>query len=466
MDNKPFFRPTDASFRKSVAVVSGSKTAGAKIQDLEDDDKILKEVQGYVERINMSQVQSNGWICRSDDGVKYNCSISSELYTVPEGTTKKGYLYPKKKMRVTISVNPVKRKYTITEITDGFSNIKNWVKEDTITLAHNNAAVQVSSDSTKIAYNDATNDKKENSVSVDANGVSVNGDVKVNGKKVEDILKATMQDYLQLEAGNSLYTQCGNKIMIEQSYNIANLTLRDFEIDIAKSGKRICHIYDEDMWPATSKSYLALSDSLQTSDILKVNTSGDIYLYTSGEEGHRVFNTSVTWVTNLSDRKNVIEFGGSASCTCNCHQAGEVVNTVALNYCPMCKTFGHLVQIENKIKCESCNSEFCGVCGRNLKKECDTDKKLKGDASTITAKGEATCKCCDGKKIVEKRYMNYCPKCKKWNTLSENKRDDDKTDIKCSGCSSTYCIYCGALNTNETTCKKQETRLIYIGRIE
>ena len=42
---------------------------------------------------------------------------------------------------------------------------------------------------------------------------------------------------------------------------------------------------------------------------------------------------------------------------------------------------------------------------------------------------------------------------------------DKENDIKCSKCGATYCIFCGALNTSEATCKEQSTRLIFIERL-
>jgi hypothetical protein len=460
------FRPTNASFRKSVAVVSGSKTAGSKIQDLDDDDKVLKEVQGYVERINMSQVQSNGWICRSDDGVKYNCSISSELYTVPEGTTKKGYLYPKSKMTVTISINPVKRRYTIVAITDGFSNIKNWVKKDTIVVANNNSALQVSGDSAKLAYDDKDTSNEESSVTVSDGKVDINGQVSINGKDVDEILKGKLDNFYEEESSMSTYNKCKNGIIIEKIFNIANMTLTNTKVNIKKSGTKICHIFDENMWPSTTKSFRALTDDLTNLDVIKITNSGDVYIYTSGTEGKRVINTSITWVTNLADKKNVVKFKGTPTCKCDCGDKDTKYDTVILDYCPVCLTFGHIIEEDNKIKCESCDSEFCGVCGRYLKAVCkNTGNKLKGESSTIDATGNATCKCCGGNEKVHKEYMNYCPKCKTWDNLKSNTRKDKENDIKCSKCGATYCIFCGALNTSEATCKEQSTRLIFIERL-
>lgn len=460
--SKPFFRPTDASFKKSMGVISGSKSAGSKIQDLEDDEEIITEVDGYVERINMSQIQGNGWICRGKtDKKKYNCSISSELYTVPEGIEKKGYLYPKSEMAVVISVNPVKRKYVITEISGGFSSISNWTKSDTITMANKDSAVQVSSDSSKIA---TKTDDGENGVEVTKDGVNIYGEVMVNGEDIKDILNTTIQSYLEDENTPTIYNKCNNGIMIEKVSNIANMTLSDTQAYLTKAGKILCHIYNESLWPSTSKSFIALTDKAINLDAIKITSTGDIIAYTAGDDGDRIINTSITWITDLADKKNVVEFTGTPSCTCSCKtDYEEPFSTEAIDYCTMCKTFGHMVQDGNVLKCEACESKFCGVCGRYLKEVCgNTTRQLKSLTHTITSNGDKTCECCNGE-TVKKTYVNYCPKCKEWDVLKTNIKNK-KQEIKCSKCSTTFCGFCGSVNTNADTCKDHNTRLLFITR--
>ena len=460
---KPYFRPTDASFKKSMGVISGSKSAGSKIQDLEDDEEIISEVNGYVERINMSQIQGSGWICRgTTDNKKYNCSISSELYTVPEGTEKKGYLYPKSQMDVVISVNPVKRKYVITEISGGFSDVSNWTKSDTITVANKNSAVQVGSDSSKIA---TKTDDGENGVEVTKDGVNIYGEVMLNGKDIKDILNTTIQSYLEDETSSVTYNKCSNGIMIEKVSNIANMTLSDTKAYLTKSGKILCHIYNENMWPSTSKSFIALTDNVINLDAIKITRNGDIIAYTAGDDGDRIINTSITWITDLADKKNIVQFTGTPSCTCSCvTDYEEPLETEAINYCTMCKTFGHMVQDGNVLKCESCGSKFCGVCGRYLKEICSNKtRQLKDLTHVITSNGNKTCECCNGQ-VGKKIYVNYCPKCKEWDILKTNTRADNKEEIKCSKCSTTFCGFCGSVNTNADTCKDHNTRLLFITR--
>lgn len=460
---KPYFRPTDASFKKSMGVISGSKSAGSKIQDLEDDEEIISEVNGYVERINMSQIQGSGWICRgTTDKKKYNCSISSELYTVPEGTEKKGYLYPKSQMDVVISVNPVKRKYVITEISGGFSDVSNWTKSDTITVANKDSAVQVGSDSSKIA---TKTDDGENGVEVTKDGVNIYGEVMLNGKDIKDILNTTIQSYLEDETSSVTYNKCSNGIMIEKVSNIANMTLSDTKAYLTKSGKILCHIYNENMWPSTSKSFIALTDNVINLDAIKITRNGDIIAYTAGDDGDRIINTSITWITDLADKKNIVQFTGTPSCTCSCvTDYEEPLETEAINYCTMCKTFGHMVQDGNVLKCESCGSKFCGVCGRYLKEICSNKtRQLKDLTHVITSNGNKTCECCNGQ-VGKKIYVNYCPKCKEWDILKTNTRADNKEEIKCSKCSTTFCGFCGSVNTNADTCKDHNTRLLFITR--
>jgi len=70
----------------------------------------------------------------------------------------------------------------------------------------------------------------------------------------------------------------------------------------------------------------------------------------------------------------------------------------------------------------------------------------KSEKPIITVYGYPTCYTCwriEKYRKVKRSYINYCPNCKKYNTLHNNPKKVKDGEITCSKCDCDFCDCCG-----------------------
>lgn len=468
----PNFRPTNEEFIKAMKKMTSTKSANPQIDkaddDEEDDDdedkkeEKKKTVEAKILRINMEQISGNGWICEGTKDEKiYSASVASEVYNIPDGVEKKGYLYPNSTINVTLSVDNYRRKYQITEFKGDFSGIDNWKKADTTVVANQDVALALTSSAGRIEYNDGDTQNnitvEKGKIEINADNINLKGNVKLDEKPLYDTMHSIVDDENKIIT----YDKCFSTyhLTLQKSKNVVVLSMSDIDIELTKEEKLLCHIYDERFWSLLTHSFMALTSSTNNTDVLKVTSDGNIFVYTTEENPKTVtFNTTHTWLASNDDKNTIIATGGKA-CTCDC-VTNDTTNSF-INYCPMCHKFGYLKDTPLKmsyypngyIECTDCETKYCIGCGRKVTNgNCSDNKKLLfTEDNVITVTGSSTCKCQNCSDTVTKTYLNYCPDCFGFTTLKEFKKNG-KVMLKCEKCGKTWCVVCGAENTKENSC--------------
>ena len=71
---------------------------------------------------------------------------------------------------------------------------------------------------------------------------------------------------------------------------------------------------------------------------------------------------------------------------------------------------------------------------------------LYSEYPTLTVKGKPSCQSCYKKykyKWFTREWMDYCPHCRKYNSLRVNPKRVYEVELTCKYCDSDYCVVCG-----------------------
>lgn len=456
--SKRAFRHTPTRFQNSVKILAGTKS-NSVIRNLEETEEEIEEVEGTVISIDKNKINGNGWAVQDSNGNIYQCSCASNMYEIPESKERGGILYPNDTIKVIFTRNPVLKTNVIKEILSSQENskidINKWKhdKEATTIIAKPKSAISISDGMIKMNYDN------KNSVNVDDAGVKLTGketnieaekialnakEVMINDKNLSDYIKLNqkLEDFRQWSGG--AFPEDMSSLSIANMGNMSQATLED-SIYLDEKDRVIGDIKDQMRFPTKDLKFpLMTSNGI---DELTVRANGIISARSKTSNGRRDVFSTHSWISPQTDR-NVLD----VKVTKYCGECNELNNNVRyIDYCPVCKSWHRLSYTKDNVLCNQCGATFCGNCGTgdggNLKKHQDNYINIVGE----------NCNYCEDILATNnaKQYADYCPVCKKWNTLVYNTFDrngNSTNQIQCTSCDSVYCGNCG---TEQAGYKKQ-----------
>lgn len=371
------FRPTIARMQNSMKVLNSTKT-NATIRDLEEEEGELEEKEGVVVSIKRDLINGAGWTVKDSEGNTYICSCASSMYEVPETVERGGILYPTDTVEVVFTVNPVLRINTIKEIK---SLGEETEKIDISQWTHGDEATTV-----------IAKPKSALSISDGFIKLDYNNDNKVLADK--DAVKTQGQE-------TSIETQ--------------KLTINSPEVQI--QGTSINDLIDN--------AALSISNEYE---VYNVDTLNDLSIYLDRT------NNMTQLSINTLDKKNLNGYG----------VIGHIKDQKAI---PIRMQSQQLITDGNCV--DNIVIDANGVIYiKSFENECPSERQVSSTHNWITPQVQSrnyikviikqTCNYCDDMSNTKAEYINYCPSCNNWNTLTST-----PTLIRCTTCNSQYCQNCG-----------------------
>lgn len=370
------FRPTLARTQNAMKNINGTRT-NATIRNIEEEEGELEEKEGTVVSIKRDLINGAGWTVKDKEGTKYICSCASSMYEIPETVERGGILYPKESIKVTFTVNPVLRINTIKEIK---SLGKETDKIDIGQWRHGNESTTV------IA-------KPKSALSVS-----------------DGLIKISYENNNQVVASKEGVTTTGEATNI----NTDTLSIQSNNIDIQGT---------------------SLSDIIAESAIIESNE-------------HVAFNVeSLPTINIILDRSNnmtQLDIQGTEYSEIPKGVIGHIKDQKSL---PIREQRQQLITDGNCVDVISIDADGIITIEPSISTECPKERKIFSTNNWITPRIQSRnyikvtvkqiCDNCDDGHNIHGEYINYCPSCGKWNTLS-----DTGTSIRCS-CGTSYCQNCG-----------------------
>lgn len=453
---KKVFRHSPHRGADAIKILAGTKT-NATIRDLEETIEDIEEKEGVIVSITKDKINGNGWTVNTDDGV-YECNCASNMYQLPETEEYGGVYYPKETVKVKITINPVLRTNTITEITslgkdETSLDLSKWKHGDASTtiIAKPKSAISVSDALISFNYDNA------NEVIANEEGVETNGKKTTIGTTALDIKSSEItigdmefDEYLIQQAREALLKEAENyqnqNINIIGQNNLGQINLNIKSIYIPSQTQRVvADLKDPSLYP----------EQEQRHPLLTGDNVDELYIYPNGlvtvkSRGAPRFDTDVfsthNWATTPYTYKNLLNV--SVVKVCDCCTNGSTGQRTYFNYCPICKTWTTLYNNKNVITCTSCHTEWCQSCGHPYGYDCSNktyDLKLY-NLWRISAIGLPCDYCRDDISYGKLReYANYCPKCHKWGYLrldTEYINNTEQRFFYCDSCHEAYCVNC------------------------
>ena len=460
------FRPSIARVQNAQKIFTSTKT-NATIRDLEEEEGELEEKEGTVVSIKRDLINGAGWTVKDNEGQLYTCSCATSMYEVPESIERGGILYPTDTVEVVFTINPVLRINTIKEIKSLGSetekiDISKWTHGDeaTTVIAKPKSAVSISDGFIKLDYN---NDNKliadgdgiktqGNHTIIDTDKLSINSnDITINEDTLENFIEDNALQISNDFATYSLESPNNNTIdttlMLDRTNNITQL---DIKSNNFVGYGVIGHIKDQKSIPIRIQSQQLLTDG-NCVDIITIDEDGIIYVDSfedSCPQPQRKIQSLTQWITPQVEARNYLKV--TVHKTCDYCDEWDNIEAEYINYCPTCQEWNCLVDTSTSvIKCTKCNTKYCENCGTSL----SNNNKLKKYKDNYIIGYGTTCTHCENqlKKNTTKYYVNYCPNCNKWHTLSSQEYQQNNNMINvliCSSCNSVFCCTCGIDQNN------------------
>ena len=452
---KKVFRHSPHRGADAIKILAGTKT-NATIRDLEETIEDIEEKEGVVVSIDKDKIAGEGWSVKDEDGKVYKCNIASNMYQLPETEEYGGMYYPTDKVKVKMTINPVLRTNTITEITslgeeeEQVIDLSEWKHEDKATtiIASPKSAISISGALISFNYNNA-NEVTANEEEVKANGKKTNvstDKLEINSKDIK-IQDQSLEEFTQHQVTDALLEMAakyeGDGINVVSQNNLGQINLNVKSVYIPADQRVIMDLKDPSLYP----------EQEQRHPLLAGNSIDELYIYPNGLVAVRsrdvpnekdIFSTH-NWATTPYRYKNLITVSINQTCDC----CNDISSTQTFfNYCPHCETWTTLYNKQNRITCSSCSREWCQSCGHLVSNDCGntTFDLKKYNAWRISAVGLPCSYCKDDISYGKTReYANYCPKCHNWGyltTTTEYENGEERRFLHCDYCKESYCVNC------------------------
>lgn len=371
------FRPTFGRIQNAAKTIGADKNRST-IRSLDEEEGELEEKEGVVVSIKQDLINGNGWKVKSEDEI-YMCSCATSMYELPETKERGGFLYPTETVKVTFQINPILRINTITEFTSlgeesETLDISKWKHGDESTTVIAKPRSAMSISDGFVSMNYDNNNK----VITDNDGVKTEGkSTQINTKETNINSESVKVNGIKL---TDLITNESRVVSNElSSYNLGKI--EDTEILINRTNNITqLNIYGE--MTITDEQVIA---EIKDQKLFPLTTQSQ-QLITDG---------TCTYMVTVDDNGVVY-----LSRTKNCTQDNEqkvAITSLTQWLTPQVNAYNYIKVIVRQT-CDYCEE------GTNTKSE----------------------------------FINYCPKCGRFNTLI-----DTPTSIKCS-CGAEYCQNCGA----------------------
>lgn len=482
--NKKNFRPTPARFQNSLKILSGTKT-NATIRDLEEDEDELEEKEGIVVSISRDKINGAGWTVKDEENNLYTCSCASSMYELPQTTERHGILYPEGQVKVKFTVNPVLRINTITEIIslgqgeEKKLDISKWKHEDeaTTVIAKPKSAISISDSKISFSYDNinevVTDDKaialKGEETKIESNKVNIDAEeINMQGLNINDFIgnitiRNTINNSKLTSYTGGVTPFDASSVFLTQERNLVSMTIDGREIYLDDKERVMADIKDPHKHPLREQKFILLTD--KGMDTVKIYPDGIVTFKSNTESGERNILSTHNFLAPQFDKRHVIQTTASPQCPC----CSEVINgQIFIDYCPVCQQWHVLSQIQNNIICNHCNATFCASCGHYNSAVCsDKEFDLKVyDKYSISTTGQY-CGDCDERieQDIKRTYINYCPKCNKWNFLNKATKNYNRNNInilRCNYCYTDFCANCGT-EQNDYQVISFQKNIIYYG---
>lgn len=371
------FRPSLARTQNAMKNISGTRT-NATIRNIEEEEGELEEKEGTVVSIKRDLINGAGWTVKDKEGNTYICSCASSMYEIPETVERGGILYPKDTIEVTFTVNPVLRINTIKEIK---SLGEETEKIDISQWRHGDESTTV------IA-------KPKSALSISDGLIKMDYD---NSNKV---------------------TASNNGISTEgKATNINTDKLAINSDDITVQGMSLSDMIGEEALN-TSNEHVAFNvDSLPSIDMILDRSN------------------NMTQLT-INSGDNKIDINGRV--------IGQIKDQKSI---PVREQHQQLLTDGNCIDIISIDTDGIIRISPASNNPCTGERKILSTNNWITPRIQSrnyikvmvnnVCDNCNDGNNALMEYVNYCPKCNTWNTLSNT-----GTSIRC-GSGHSYCQNCG-----------------------
>ena len=456
------FRPTLARTVNSMQKINNVK-GNAVIRDIEEEEGELEEKEGIIVSIKRDLINGAGWTVKDKDGKIYTCSCATSMYELPETVERGGILYPKEDIKVVFTINPVLRINIIKEIktSDKENQTLDISKfqhgdEPTTVIAKPKSALSISDGLITINYNN------DNQVIANSQGVSTEGkdtqintdkfsinsnDISIKGKTLAEILEDNALGVSNAYKSFDLPTLDELGLIADRSNNMTQLHINGA---LANQPTVIGEIRDQQSIPVREQTQLITDGNCI--DIIKIDTNGVISVTpapnspcpekdTDGNIIKKNINFTINFITPQIQSRNYIEV--VVKQMCDYCDNGNNASMEYVNYCPSCQNWNTLVDTGTSIRC-NCGTQYCQNCGREISGS--SLKLRKYLENSISAYG-TTCSFCNTQLQAgtTKQYINYCPDCQSWGTLSQGQDHITHTInvLRCSSCESEYCSSCG-----------------------
>ena len=456
--SKKVFRHTPHRAADAMKIIVGNKT-NATIRDVEETLEDIEEKEGVVKSIDKDKINGDGWVVQDSDGETYNCNCASDMYQLPETEEYGGTYYPKDKVSVKFTVNPMLKTNTITEITslgddEKTLDLSKWKHGDkaTTVIAKPMSAISISNAIISFNYdnkNKVTADKDE--VKTDGEKTNINTNVlDINSRQI-NIQNQPLDQYISNQAKDTeINQQKDNNMNLLHQNNLGqlNLNIKTIYIPGRKKNKRIIKdLKDPALYP----------DEMQRQPLLTGYDIDSLYIYPNGlvaiqantiaDKRDQSILSTHQWITPGNAYKNLLKVSAIKFCDC-CPTDAEGVQTY-FNHCPRCHTWNTLYNKNNVIACKGCSITWCQSCGHPYNVNCsDNSLKLKKYSDWKISATGMPCEYCKNEipygKVRE--YANYCPKCWHWGYLTletkHNNDGDEQHFLHCDHCNESYCVNC------------------------
>lgn len=382
------FRPSLARTQNAMKNISGTRT-NATIRNIEEEEGELEEKEGTVVSIKRDLINGAGWTVKDKEGNTYICSCASSMYEIPEGQTieRGGVLIPKDTIEVTFTVNPVLRINTIKEIK---SLGEETEKLDISQWQHGDESTTV------IAKPKSALSISDGLIKMDYNN---DNKVQANEEAVSTEGKAT-------------------------NINTNKLSINSDEIDI--QGKSLSDVIGEQALGISNEHAAFNVESLPTIDMILDRSNNMTQLNINGN-----INMSNGVIGQIKDQKSIpIREQNQQLIT-----DGNCIDIITID-------------TDGIIKITPSANTGCPQEGRKIFSTNNWITPQVQSRNYIKVTVNNMCDYCDDGDNIIMEYVNYCPICNKWNTLSNT-----GTSIRC-GSGHSYCQNCGSSTDGTVRLKK------------
>ncbi|MBR3208654.1 MAG: hypothetical protein IKF82_00140 [Bacilli bacterium] len=405
--SEKIFRHSPHRAADALKIIVGNKT-NATIRDLEETEEDIQELEGIVISIDKDKITGDGWEVQTDDGSTYKCSCATSMYELPETNEYGGVYYPTETVKVKIEINPVLRTNRIVEMTSADLEAAKREAEQ--------SAAKTTTENEDDTESETETEDTSSTPKLDLSKWK-------HGDKATTIIAKPMSAISVSDA------------LISFNYNNDNSVTADGE-SIATNGKKTSILTDdleigsENVTWQGKDFYDMLKD--EALKILEENGEPDQMQIDSGinaimKEGFGQLFINKNSLDMYKNNERIIADLINPAMFPEYPQKHPLLsgsNIDELYIYP-----NGLVTVRNTLENWTKNDVFTTI--NWLAPQYTRKNVLRVTISQM-------CPCCYQNISEVQEYFNYCPYCKTWNTLSDN-----KGKIICDACNRTWCEACG-----------------------